>query len=131
MNERYTDNQQALFNAGVDIALEISKYVKVMAYYSQQGDYSNWLKYLEIIERRMHPKIRKKKECDEEINKIKNKYKEQMDSYLRKVARNKKIPYLLMVSIKDFLVEYEKSLLYWRDVFGYGMPDKDDPRFKV
>ncbi len=122
-------NRETQFNAGVDIALNISKLIKEAEYFASAGDYSMWHIKLEAIERRISPKIRKNKESMAEIEKIKEEHMSDFRKYLKKLSMEKHISNNLANNIKIFLSDYEKALLYWRDVFGYGMPSKDDSRF--
>ena len=122
-------NRETQFNAGVDIALNISKLIKEAEYFASAGDYSMWHIKLEAIERRISPKIRKNKESMAEIEKIKEKGLPCFRKYLNRIDGERKVSSKLANDVKIFLTEYEKSLLYWRDVFGYGMPSKDDSRF--
>ena len=84
-----------------------------------------WHIKLEAVERRMWSKFRNKDEAKDEIAKIKKDNEENFRKYLIKFDRNKKITNHLADDIKTFLSDYEKSLIYWRDKFGYGMPLKD------
>ena len=144
MPEAPTINQETLFNAGIDTALQISKLAKQAEYFASNGDYPMWYIKLEAWERWMSPKIRptktKKSEdikkkgkvsASEEIENLKNKYIEDYKKYLRRVDHDKKVPKKLNERIKEFLTEYENSLMFWRDKFGYGMPLKDDARFAL
>lgn len=121
--------RETQFNAGVDIALNISRLFKEAEYYASHGDYPMWHIKLENIERRMWTKFRDKKEAEEENENIKKKGMPQLKRYLTKTDNGKKISKALTDDVKIFLSEYEKSLIYWRDKFGYGMPMKDDSRF--
>lgn len=121
--------QETRFNAGVDIALDISRLFKQAEIYATSGDYVMWHLKLEAIERKMSPKFRIKKESNEEINDIRKKGTPPFKKYVLKYERNKKISRNLNDEIKLYLVTYERSLHYWRDKFGYGMPLKDDSRF--
>lgn len=123
--------QETLFNAGVDIALDISKLVKEAEFYASIGDFSRWHLKLEAIERRMWTKFREKKDAREEIEDLKDIGLGSLKIYLRRQESERKIPKMLFEKVKSFLTEYEKSLIYWRDKFGYGMPVKDDPRFAL
>ena len=138
-----TIEQETLFNAGVDTALQISKLAKQAEYFASNGDYPMWYMKLEAWERWMSAKFRAtktKKEVDgkkgkvsasKEIEGIKNEYIEDYKKYLRRIDHNKKIPKKLNETIKEFLTKYENSLMFWRDKFGYGMPLKDDSRYAL
>ena len=121
--------QETRFNAGVDIALDISRLFKQAEIYATSGEYVMWHLKLEAIERKMSPKFRIKKESNEEIDDIRQKGTPPFKKYILKYERNKKISRNLNDEIKLYLVTYERSLHYWRDKFGYGMPLKDDSRF--
>jgi|TARA_Y100000034_G_C6903255_1_gene418400 hypothetical protein len=117
------------FNAGVDIALNISKLIKEAEYFASIGNYPMWHIKLEAVERRMWSKFREKEEAKNEVEKIKREAGGNFRRYLIKHDKNKKISNVLADNIKLFLSDYEKSLIFWRDKFGYGMPLKDDSRF--
>lgn len=123
--------RETLFNAGVDIALNISKIVKEAEYYASTGNYASWHLKLEAFERRMWTKFREKEEAEKEINKIKEIGLPKLRTFLLKSDSDKKISRALTDEVKGFLTTYEKSLIYWRDKFGYGMPLKDDARFAL
>ena len=119
------------FNAGVDIALNLSKLFKEAEYYASVGNYSAWFIKLEAAERRMWTKFRDKKKSADEIEDIKKKHMENFKKYMRKIDSGKNIRRDVLDSVKLFLSDYEKTLIYWRDKFGYGMPMKDDARFAL
>jgi len=123
--------QETLFNAGVDIALDISKLVKQAEYLSHQGNYPEWHLKLEAIERRMWTNFRNNKDARKEIEDINKNNIEGYRRYLKKMNHGKRISKILMEDIKTYLVDYEKSLIFWRDKFGYGMPSKEDPGFAL
>ncbi len=142
--EEPTIARETQFNAGVDIALNISRLIKEAEYYASAGNYPMWHIKLEAVERRMWTKFRekqpkgeekpgkkKKESAKEEIERIKGKGMPLFRKYLMKFDRNKRISNNLSDEIKTFLTDYEKSLIYWRDKFGYGMPMKDDSRFAL
>jgi len=120
--------QDTKFNAGVDIALDISTMFKRAAYFSSISDYPNWHRTLETLERRMWGKLKDKKDAREEIGKTKTNGKLCFEIYMKKKNNGKKIKTLILNGVNEYLVEYEKALIYWRDKFGYGMPLKDDRR---
>lgn len=125
----YENQQETLFNAGVDTALQISKLAKQAEMYSTIGDYQNQhLKY-ESMELWMSPKFRIKEKADQELTDIKEKYTENFKKYLTKISKGKKISKPLSEDVKEFLTKYGKCLMFWRDKFGYGMPLKDDARY--
>jgi len=123
--------QETLFNAGVDIALNISKLFKEAEWYASRGDYPLWHIKLEAIERRMWTKIKIKKEAKEEIEGIKISSMTTFRKYLRRYDNGRRISLKLNDNVKVFLSDYEKSLIFWRDKFGYGMPMKDDSRYAL
>ena len=123
--------RETQFNAGVDIALNLSKLVKEAEYFASSGNYPMWNIKLEAVERRMWTKFRDKTEARKEIEEIKKNGMPLFRKYLMKYDLNKKISKTLTDDIKIFLSDYEKSLIYWRDKFGYGMPMKDDARFAL
>ena len=129
--------RETQFNAGVDIALDISKLIKESEYYASSGNYPMWHIKLEAVERRMWTKFRetksteKKKSAKDEVEELKQKGMPNLKKYLMKYDRNKRISKALTDDVKLFLTDYEKSLIYWRDKFGYGMPMKDDARFAL
>ena len=123
--------QETLFNAGVDIALNISKLVKEAEYYASSGNYPMWHIKLEALERRMWTKFREKKDALDEIDKIKERDMPNFKRYLLKYENGRKISRSLNDNVKIFLSDYEKALIYWRDKFGYGMPLKSDSRFAL
>jgi len=132
--KKMEDNQifrETQFNAGVDIALNISRLIKEAEFYASTGNYPMWHIKLEAVERRMWTKFRDKKDAEGEIEKIKAKGMPLFKKYLIKYDHNRKITRMLSNEIKIFLSDYEKSLIYWRDKFGYGMPMKDDARFAL
>ncbi len=53
-------NQETKFNAGVDIALNLSRLIKEAEFYASNGNYPMWHIKLEAVERRMWSKFRKK-----------------------------------------------------------------------
>ena len=120
--------QETKFNAGVDIALDISRLFKEAEYFSFNGKYPLWHLKLESIERRMWTKFEKDAERKKEIKKIHSDNIKEYRIYLRKISLGKIIPKNLMETIKTYLVEYEKLLICCRDKFGYGMPLKEDAR---
>lgn len=121
------ETDQTKFNAGVDAALELSTYVKMSARYSMYADYSNWYLVLESIERRISPKMRSNDDATKEISNIHKTYNDDFRKYLLRVSKKRKIPRGMHDSVKQYLSQYEKSLLFWLDKFGYRMPTKDDP----
>ncbi len=123
--------RETLFNAGVDIALNISKIVKEAEFYATAGNYLMWHLKLEAFERRMWTKFRDKDEAKKEINQIKEKGLPKLRTFLLKNDSGKKISRKLIDEVKGFLSDYEKSLIFWRDKFGYGMPLKDDGRWAI
>ena len=123
--------RETQFNAGVAIALDIFRLLKEAEFFSSQGNYPMWQTKLEAAERRMWTKFREKKEAKEEIIGIKEKGMPNFKMYLTKQEGNKRITRDLTNEVKIFLGDYEKSLIYWRDKFGYGMPMKDDSRFAL
>ncbi len=124
-------NRETQFNAGVDIALDISRLIKQAEVYASQGNYPMWHTKLEAIERRMWTKFREKDKAKSELEGIKKNNMQKFRKYLNKCYKEKKISKELTDDIKIFLTDYEKSLIFWRDKFGYGMPSKDDPRFAL
>ena len=124
-------NQETAFNAGVDTALQISRLAKQAEVYASSGDYPMWHIKLEAWERWMSSKFRDKDKAKEEIDEIKKKNLPQFRIYLLKYSKGKKIPTALVDNIKIYLSTYEKSLMYWRDKFGYGMPVKSDSRYAL
>ena len=130
MNEPQIDIETQ-FNAGVAIALDIFRLLKEAEFFSSSGNYPMWQTKLEAAERRMWTKFREKKEAKEEIIGIKEKGMPFFKTYLSKHEGNKRITRDLTNEVKIFLGDYEKSLIYWRDKFGYGMPMKDDSRFAL
>jgi len=123
--------RETQFNAGVDIALNISRLIKEAEFYASSGNYPMWHIKLEAVERRMWTKFRDKKQARDEIEDIKRRGMTELKRYLIKYDRNKKISKVLTDDVKLFLTDYEKSLIFWRDKFGYGMPMKDDARFAL
>ena len=120
-------NKETQFNAGIDTALEISSLAKQAEIYASGGNYPMWYMKLEAWERWMSPKFRDKKDiAGKEVKELKLKYMGEYKKYLKKIEHNRKISKGLNVSIKTFLTEYENSLMFWRDKFGYGMPTKED-----
>jgi len=124
-------SSETQFNAGVDIALNLSRLIKEAEFYASSGDYPMWNIKLEAIERRMWTKFRESAEAMKEIQTIKKKGIVKFRKYLIKYDKNKKISNNLGDQIKTFLSDYEKALIFWRDKFGYGMPMKDDPHFAL
>ena len=122
-------NQETKFNAGVDIALNLSLLIKQAEYYASTGNYPMWHIKLEAIERRMWSKLRDHKVAQPEIENIRKDAEINFRKYLIKYNKGKNIRTALADDIKKFLTDYEKSLIFWRDKFGYGMPLKDDSRF--
>lgn len=123
--------RETQFNAGVDIALNISRLFKEAEFYASIGNYPMWYIKLESIERRMWTKFREKEQAEEEVKKLKQKGMSHHKRYLIKYDNNKRISKTLTDEVKMFLTDYEKALVYWRDKFGYGMPMKDDARFAL
>ena len=119
-------NQETKFNAGVDIALDISRLFKQAEVYATQGEYGIWHLKLEAIDRKMSPKFRKVEEAKNEIDVINKEWEEPWEKFTRRYKRGSIIPRKLNDTIKLYLVTYEKALHFWRDKFGYGMPQKDD-----
>lgn len=126
MEDTYTIDQETKFNAGIEIALDISKLVKQSEFYATAGIWTMWHLKLEAFERRMETKFREKKEARGEIDSIKRKGLPQWKKYLLRYDANKKTSKLLMDDVKTYLTNYERALIFWRDKFGYGMPAKDD-----
>ena len=124
--EDYTTEQEAKFNAGISIALDIFNIFKQAEYFSSMGDYRMWHTKLEANERKMWPKLKKKQEALDELKSIKQKGMPSFRLYIKRSDRHKQISGRLFDDVKLYLTEYEKSLTYWRDVFGYGMPLKED-----
>ncbi len=123
--------RETQFNAGIDIAMNISRLIKEAEYYASNGNYPMWHIKLEATERRMWTKFRDKKDAEKELNDVKDKGMPLFKKYLIKHQRKRKIPEPMKINIKIFLADYEKVLIYWRDKFGYGMPLKDDSRFTL
>lgn len=123
--------RETQFNAGVDIALNISRLFKEAEYFASTGNYQMWHIKLEAIERRMWTKFRQKKEAKEELETIESEGEPFFRKYILKDMHGKKMSKALIDDVKLFLTTYEKSLIFWRDKFGYGMPMKDDPRFAL
>ncbi len=123
--------RETQFNAGVDIALNISRLVKEAEFFSSQGNYPMWHIKLEALERRMWTKFREKQKALDEITNIKTNGLPRMRKYLSKYDRGRGISNKLNDDIKLYLSDYEKALIFWRDKFGYGMPMKDDSRFAI
>ncbi len=123
--------RETQFNAGVDIALNISRLIKEAEFYASSGNYPMWHIKLEAVERRMWTKFRDKKEAKEEIEEIITKGMPNLKKYFNKYDKEGRISKQLTDDVKLFLSDYEKSLIYWRDKFGYGMPMKDDARFAL
>lgn len=120
-------NTETQFNAGIDTALEISSLAKQAEIYASAGNYPMWYMKLEAWERWMSPKFRDKKDtAGTEIHNLKILYMEDYKKYLKKIQNNRKVKKELNVKVKTFLTEYETSLMFWRDKFGYGMPTKED-----
>lgn len=131
MKQEEPMQQQALFNAGVDTALQISKLAKEAEYFASIGDYPRQFLKFESMEMWMSPKFRLNEKALKEIKSIKEKSMIDYKKYLVKFDRNKKISNQLNQEIKTFLTDYGKCLMFYRDVFGYGMPRKDDARFAM
>ena len=138
MPEEINIDQDAKFNAGISIALDIFNLFKQAEYFASIGDYEMWFIKLESIERRMSTRFKEKKEAEGERLKILNsginnhklllkKIKLGKDVNKKKVIVNEK-KILLVDDVKNFLSDYEKCLIFWRDKFGYGMPLKEDMR---
>ncbi len=136
--EEINIDQDAKFNAGISIALDIFNLFKQAEYFASIGDYEMWFIKLESIERRMSTRFKEKKEAEKERLKILNsginnhklllkKIKLGKDVNKKKVIVNEK-KILLVDDVKNFLSDYEKCLIFWRDKFGYGMPLKEDMR---
>ena len=136
--EEHSLDQDAKFNAGISIALDIFNLFKQAEYFASQGDYEMWFIKLEAIERKMWTRFKKKEEAREEIRKLKEndngfnnyklllkKIKKGKDVNKKKIVVGDKRIFLVDV-VQKFLGDYEKCLIFWRDTFGYGMPLKED-----
>ena len=138
MPEEHNLDQDAKFNAGISIALDIFNLFKQAEYFASMGDYEMWFIKLEAIERKMWTRFREKQDARNEVEKIK---KEGMNNYkllLKKIKLGKDVnkkkvnvgdkSVFLVDVVQKFLSDYEKCLIFWRDKFGYGMPLKEDMR---
>mgnify|MGYP003146541199 CR=1 FL=1 len=131
MTNNIFTNTETQFNAGVDIALNLSKLIKEAEYYASAGEYPMWFIKLEAAERRMWTKFRGNVNAKKELEDLKTDGMPHFKTYMLRFDRGRKIPKQLGDDVKLFLSEYEKLLIYWRDTFGYGMPSKDDSRFAL
>lgn len=114
------------FNAGISVAEEIGKYVRDCGEFAFNGQYAPWHRKLQIIERRMSFKFRKNETALTEIENIHKKFFGFFSTYLHLLDRRTAVPFNIINSVKEYLSEYERALLFYRDKFGYGMPEKMD-----
>ncbi len=121
-------SQDAKFNAGISIALDIFNTFRQGRYFASTGDYLNWHIYLEANERQMSPRFRVKEDANEELRKVHEKGMPFFKKYVKKMQHDKRVKQELYDNVKSYLIEYEECLIYWRDKFGYGMPLKEDMR---
>jgi len=118
--------QETKFNAGIDIALNLATLFKQGDFFSFKGEYVMYHNKLELAEVNMSPKFRNKPDAGKEVKDIKKNGMPAFKLYNRKMTYGKKVPQKLLEEVKIYLTEYHQSLLFWRDKFGYGMPQKDD-----
>lgn len=118
---------QTQFNAGLDIALEVSRIIKNCENYARVQNFVSWFNELNILRRRLSSKERSDKKGSEEIENLYVSSKDILTKYVHKVNRKKKISYHLAEEVYRYLSNYEKVLRVYVDKYGYGMPDKDDP----
>lgn len=132
MIQQYTTQSgEAQFNAGVAISRHINAIFEAATQSRLRDDFVQWHSLLDEAEIKMFPKFRNNAEAIKEVKELKDKYKRMWYIYMIKVMKNKRIPQTVVSAIKEYLTEYEKCLLYWRDKFGYGMPSKLDPRYAL
>lgn len=117
---------ETLFNSGITIALEIAYYVRKCGAFAFHGQYDKWYRTLQVIERRMEKKFRDNKKAQEELREVHKGGFINFVDYQRKKRDKIKLDYNTLDKVKQYLSNYERSIIYWRDKFGYGMPEKDD-----
>jgi hypothetical protein len=117
---------ETLFNAGVSVALEIAYYIRMCGYFAFKGKYSEWYRSLQIIERRMEKKLRDNKIAVKEFQTIKEKGFKSFNTYQVCMRQKRKLSFQTLDEVKQYLSDYERAIIYWKDKFGYGMPEKQD-----
>lgn len=117
------------YNAGYALALYINLLVMEAGNLAFSGDYPAWYRKLQIIERRLYPFLLKRKDKDIVLAELKNihiKYSHNFRVYMFRSDKKKKITSIMLDMVKDYLDEYERFLLVYREKVGLGMPEGDD-----
>jgi|TARA_R100001530_G_scaffold12388_2_gene11645 hypothetical protein len=117
------------YNAGYALALYINMLVMEAGNLAFSGDYAAWYRKLQIIERRLYPFLLKRKDNDKILVELKNihiKYNYNFRVYLFRNDKKKKITSTMLDLVKDYMDEYERFLLVYREKVGLGMPEGDD-----
>lgn len=126
MQSPIIDEQQVKYNAGLDIALTISRILKNCEYYARIQDFASWYNELKILERRLYSKIARNKnktKIENEITEMSNDKDNLLLIYQKKLIGEKSIPLHITNCLYSYLANYENVLRKYTDIFGYGMPD--------
>lgn len=121
-----TEESQTKFNAGLDIALTISKILKNCEFFARTQDFVSWYNELKILERRLYSKIVRNKKKQDILKEVANASEDKnniLALYQKKYSRGKMIPFSVVHQLYSYLAGYEVVLRKYVDVFGYGMPD--------
>ena len=124
----YTNPEtQVKFNAGLSVSIEIAKILKNCENLARMEEFSLWFNELQILRRRLQSKERDNKKAKQEMDDKQIDKTNCIRRYKVKSMKGKKISSNLSNEVYNYLKNYENSLRYWVDKFGYGMPDAEDP----
>ena len=123
--EFVNEQQEAAFNAGLEIAKHLHSLFCAASEARLNGDENRLLRFLNIAEIKMAAEFRENKKAKEEIDLIKTKYSKTLEIYNRVCKIGRPISHKIRNEVFVYATEYESALLFWRNKFGLGMPTKD------
>lgn len=128
MEEFSNPTQEAQFNAGLAIAQHLHELFCAATGARLACDWGDLHKILNTAEIKLSAEFRDNAQAKEEIQQIKQKYAKSLEVFIRLHNIGKRPSWQIEGDVNIFLTEYESSLSYWRNKFGYGMPQKADAK---
>lgn len=125
------DVQSTQFNAGVAIAIELQDYFRNASYSRINENLPLVYSFLKAAEITMASKFKNDKKAQGEIDTLHSNNSRSWKIYMKKYNLGKKSPGELYSNVQQYLSDYQRTLLFYRDKWGYGMPSKDDPRLSL
>ena len=120
--------QEAQFNAGLAMAQHLHELFCGASIARLDCRLVDTHKLLHVCDLKLSAEFRGNKEARKEVETIKAKHSQTLNRFIELTNRGIVPPPQLNYEMSVFLDEYESSLLYWRNKFGYGMPQKADAK---